>query len=1071
MNKTYLLKRIFIFIAAIILVFQGVGSFLDVDSVKAQGDITAPTLKSVEVDKKEATLGDTVTVKVTAEDKESGIKSVWLDYRSPVTGKTQFVSLRYNAQSGKYEGTINIDEYSESGEWTINDLYIADNAGNSNYITSDEKFSGGSFTVTGTNADITSPILKSVEVDKKEATLGDTVTVKVTAEDKESGIKSVWLDYRSPVTGKTQFVSLVYNAQSGKYEGTISIDQYSESGEWTINDLYIADSAGNSNYITSGEELSGGTFKVVDPSSSGIEALDQTVVQTTQTWTSKTINGDVYIGPNAVLTINGNVKINGNVYVLGSMKNYGNLSISGSLHASRVNWGYSILSNGTVLMLGGTNTINSMFVSNRVLSDIPFTIYTDPIISKDGIISLTGATLPIGNLFMNDQKVTLNGDGTFKIDQFNIGDSENVVFKFVDVLGNEIIKSYPVQISDTIKPTASADTKDGIYYKGTSVVLSMSEKGNIYYTTNGSVPSKASTLYSKPIELNKDTELQYIAIDRSGNKSKIYKKQYHVFTVNDINDQSSAVTGNASNGTTITVKTDAGTLSGKTEGNGTYSINISKQEAGTVLLVVATDQVGNSSKAKQITVKDSTAPTFSGVEDKTISAGISFDAKAGVKAKDNVDGDLTGKIEISGTVNVKAPGEYKVKYNVSDKAGNTTQAERKITVKDNTAPIFSGIEDKTISVGTSFDAKAGVKAKDNVDGDLTAKIGVSGTVNSQKSGKYTLTYNVTDKAGNKAEVKRIVVVVEETKPFFQHIDNLTIAAGSSFNSLSNVKATDKEDGDLTKSIKVAGTVNTKRPGKYTLVYTVTDKAGNKVEAKRMVTVADKTKPVLQNVGSTTIAAGSKFNAMTNVKAIDNVDGDLTKSIKVTGSVNTQKLGKYTLTYTVADKAGNKAEVKRMVTVADKTKPVLQNVGSTTIAAGSKFNAMANVKATDTIDGTITKNVKVSGTVNANKVGNYTLTYTITDRAGNKTTAKRVITVKDKTKPVISGAANKTIKKNSSFNVKTGVTAKDNIDGNLTSKIKVSGSVNTKRAGVYTLTYTVADKASNKSEVKRKITVK
>jgi len=48
-NKTSLVKKLFIFIAAIILVFQGFGSFLDVDSVKAQGDVTAPTLKSVEV--------------------------------------------------------------------------------------------------------------------------------------------------------------------------------------------------------------------------------------------------------------------------------------------------------------------------------------------------------------------------------------------------------------------------------------------------------------------------------------------------------------------------------------------------------------------------------------------------------------------------------------------------------------------------------------------------------------------------------------------------------------------------------------------------------------------------------------------------------------------------------------------------------------------------------------------------------------------------------------------------------------------------------------------------------------
>ncbi|MDQ7863116.1 DUF5011 domain-containing protein [Peribacillus frigoritolerans] len=52
--------------------------------------------------------------------------------------------------------------------------------------------------------------------------------------------------------------------------------------------------------------------------------------------------------------------------------------------------------------------------------------------------------------------------------------------------------------------------------------------------------------------------------------------------------------------------------------------------------------------------------------------------------------------------------------------------------------------------------------------------------------------------------------------------------------------------------------------------------------------------------------------------------------------------------------------------------------------------------------------------------------------------------------------NKTIKLNSSFNPKTNVSAKDNADGNLTSKIKVTGTVNTKKKGTYILKYTVTD---------------
>ncbi|MFF2588690.1 immunoglobulin-like domain-containing protein [Peribacillus butanolivorans] len=78
---------------------------------------------------------------------------------------------------------------------------------------------------------------------------------------------------------------------------------------------------------------------------------------------------------------------------------------------------------------------------------------------------------------------------------------------------------------------------------------------------------------------------------------------------------------------------------------------------------------------------------------------------------------------------------------------------------------------------------------------------------------------------------------------------------------------------------------------------------------------------------------------------------------------------------------------------------------------------------------------------------------------------------DSTKPVISGAKDKTINYNSEFNPRSGVTAKDNLDGSLTSKIKITGTVNTKKKGTSTLTYTVTDKSKNKALVKRKITVK
>lgn len=64
----------------------------------------------------------------------------------------------------------------------------------------------------------------------------------------------------------------------------------------------------------------------------------------------------------------------------------------------------------------------------------------------------------------------------------------------------------------------------------------------------------------------------------------------------------------------------------------------------------------------------------------------------------------------------------------------------------------------------AFDPKAGAAASDEEDGDLTDKILVEGSVNTEKAGEYTLTYSVTDSEGASYTVKRVVAVKEKSEP-------------------------------------------------------------------------------------------------------------------------------------------------------------------------------------------------------------------------------------------------------------------------------------------------------------------
>ncbi|GHI01102.1 immunoglobulin-like domain-containing protein [Neobacillus kokaensis] len=232
---------------------------------------------------------------------------------------------------------------------------------------------------------------------------------------------------------------------------------------------------------------------------------------------------------------------------------------------------------------------------------------------------------------------------------------------------------------------------------------------------------------------------------------------------------------------------------------------------------------------------------------------------------------------------------------------------------DSKKPVISGVVSKSIPINSKFSPKTGVKAMDNADGDITSAIKVMGTVNTKKKGTYYVTYTVADWSKNTAVVKRKITVYDHVKPVISGAANKTIRLNSSFNPRAGVTARDNVDGSLTSKIKISGFVNTKKKGTYTLKYTVTDSSKNAVTVTRKITI-DRTKPVISGAKSKTIRYKSSFNPKTGVTAKDNVDGNLTKKIKVTGKVNTKKKGTYTLTYTVTDQSKNQAAVKRKIIV-------------------------------------------------------------------------------------------------------------------------------------------------------------
>ena len=126
--------------------------------------------------------------------------------------------------------------------------------------------------------------------------------------------------------------------------------------------------------------------------------------------------------------------------------------------------------------------------------------------------------------------------------------------------------------------------------------------------------------------------------------------------------------------------------------------------------------------------------------------------------------------------------------------------------------------------------------------------------------------------------------------------------------------------DFTKNVKVdSSAVNIKELGTYTVSYSVSNEKGmNTITETRVVKVIDTTAPVIK---LTDVAEMKKFVGdpykEPGAKATDNLDGDLTKQIKISGSkVDTSKAGTYEVKYTVTDSNGNKAEAVRKIIVTD-----------------------------------------------------------------------------------------------------------------------------------------------------------
>lgn len=179
-----------------------------------------------------------------------------------------------------------------------------------------------------------------------------------------------------------------------------------------------------------------------------------------------------------------------------------------------------------------------------------------------------------------------------------------------------------------------------------------------------------------------------------------------------------------------------------------------------------------------------------------------------------------------------------------------------------------------------------------------------------------------------------------------------------------------------------------------------------------------------------------------------------KKIEVTslGTVDTNKIGTYEITYTAKNK-----QIKKIISVLDTEKPVITIKDEEIIACPNT----SDINISYTVSDNYTQDLKVNKIIKDNN-----LILEAIDSSENKTTIIRKINFLDNEKPKINLKGEKTIYLIKGEKYKEpGYEATDNCIKNMTEKVKVTNNININKVGKYEINYEASD-GFNKTVVNR-----
>ena len=214
--------------------------------------------------------------------------------------------------------------------------------------------------------------------------------------------------------------------------------------------------------------------------------------------------------------------------------------------------------------------------------------------------------------------------------------------------------------------------------------------------------------------------------------------------------------------------------------------------------------------------------------------------------------------------------------------------------------------EQTLSVSVSGGRQAlmqGITAEDAQDGDLTDRILISGISNIISDNNARVTYVVFDNDDNMATCTRNIRYTDYVPPRFSLDTALCYSASESISLLDRLHAYDAIDGDITRNIRVSYSNETDDSRIYTIDAQVTNSVGHTITLTLPMVVYQNSdlRPVVElETYLVYLEKGSELDPDSYIsRATYNGDQLGTGNVKISGEVDTDTPGTYTLTYCAA----------------------------------------------------------------------------------------------------------------------------------------------------------------------------